>query len=383
MLVDVAAASEPLPEHEFQVWANEQRVFISSVMDELRDERPAVADRLQRLGCEPVLFERFGGREDDPEAAYLHEVGTCSIYVGILGRRYGRQLPTRYSATHAEYLAAERGGLRVAVWAKDVPDREGHEQSFLDEIRTFHTTGRFEAAPELAEEVERRLRRIAAEDLAPWVKLGALVSRALKITEWAGRTEVSARIRDTEVLTGLEAMAADRWRRGQELRLSYAGRVRRAAFEDLEVTTIAGRGAQVRLSLTTSQIASDAFSEMSVSEGGRTYSPEDLTEMGLRNVLFGEPIAPGGLTHHLIEIGDPLGRVAELGLSEETIRPVVHVLLTEAIVGRGRASRITRFRLGTAVAGQRRLELAWQAPVRYQNVDPEERQIEGIVSLSA
>jgi hypothetical protein len=40
LLVDVAAASEPLSEHEFQVWTREQRVFISSVMEELRDERP-------------------------------------------------------------------------------------------------------------------------------------------------------------------------------------------------------------------------------------------------------------------------------------------------------------------------------------------------------
>jgi len=64
------------------------------------------------------------------------------------------------------------------------------------------------------------------------------------------------------------------------------------------------------------------------------------------------------------------------------IRPTVHILLTDALGGRGRASRISRFRLGTAIAGQGRLELTWQAPVRYQNVDPEERQIEGVVSLA-
>ena len=141
-----------------------------------------------------MLFTRFGGREDDAQAAYLHEVASSSIYVGILGRLYGRQMPSRHSATHAEYLAAEHG-LRVAVWAKDVEDREGYEESFLEEVRTFHATGRFSTPAEFAEDVDRRFRRIAAEDLAPWAKLGAVVFRARRIAEGAGRGEVVARVR--------------------------------------------------------------------------------------------------------------------------------------------------------------------------------------------
>jgi hypothetical protein len=64
----------------------------------------------------------------------------------------------------------------VAAWAKDLRDREGHEESFLAEIKTFHTTGLFATPAELADEVERRVRRIAAEELPPWVKLGPIVS---------------------------------------------------------------------------------------------------------------------------------------------------------------------------------------------------------------
>lgn len=219
LIVDLAAASEPLPDADFQTWCREQRVFISSVMDELAEERRVLTEGLEALGCQPVLFERFGGREEDAEAAYSHEVASCSIYIGILGRRYGRQLPSRFSATHAEYLTAEERGLRVAIWAKDVTDREGHEQAFLDEVRTFHTTGRFETGEELARDVERRLRRIAAEDLAPWVKLGALVFRARRITERAGRTEVIARVRDPAVLTRLEAIRPDAFGPRDEPRL--------------------------------------------------------------------------------------------------------------------------------------------------------------------
>lgn len=381
LIVDRGAASEPLADEEFRAWAREQRVFISSVMDELRDERRVVADRVEELGCEPVLFERFGGREDDAEAAYVHEVASSSIYIGILGRRYGRQLATRFSATHTEYLAAEKNGLRVAVWAKDVDDREGHAQSFLDDVRAFHTTGAFGTPEELADDVERRVRRIGSEDLAPWVKLGPVVFRARRITERAGQVDVVAQIRDRGVLAQLEGMRSDRWGRTQEGMFTYSGRARGSRVEEVEVTTTAGAGAGLRLSLTTSEVTPDALSEMSVSNGGRTYTAQDLTEMGLRRSLFGEPIPLDDFTGHMATNADPLASIAGMGLSEEIIRPIVHLLLTEALVGGGRAAGITRLRLGPSVAGRRRFELAWEAPRRYDNVEPERRQIEGMVRL--
>lgn len=44
--MDRGAASEPIAEGEFRAWAGDQRIFISSVMEELRDERGAVAARI-------------------------------------------------------------------------------------------------------------------------------------------------------------------------------------------------------------------------------------------------------------------------------------------------------------------------------------------------
>jgi hypothetical protein len=64
------------------------------------------------------MWERFGGRDSDPNEAYLAEVRSSTIYVGLLGARYGRLLPDRYSATHQEFREAEREGLRTSVWAE-------------------------------------------------------------------------------------------------------------------------------------------------------------------------------------------------------------------------------------------------------------------------
>jgi hypothetical protein len=272
--------------------------------------------------------------------------------------------------------------LRIAVWAKNVDDQEGHEQSFLEEVRTFHTTGTFSAPEELAEGVEGRLRRIAAEDLAPWVKLGHVVFRARRITESGGRLEVQARIRDPEILAEIERIRPTQWGKGYEELLSYAGRTRECRPEDLAVTTTAGKGAEVNIRLLASDVPQDSLSAMSLSEGGRTYSSEDLTEMGLRAALFREAIPLGGISDHMARMPNPLEPLGELRLSEEVIRPVAHLLLTEALVGGKKASRITRLRLGPAVAGRRRLELAWQTPRHHESVDPGTRHIDGAVSLS-
>src|SRR5271169_3115705 len=152
LLVDRSAAAEiPSPKavHE---WASDKRVFISSVMSELGPERQAAAGAARAVGARPVLFEDFGGRDADPEEAYLAEVESSDIYIGILGRQYGRPLKTRFSATHAEYQHAEQQGLRIAVWALATNEREGHEQSFLDEVRTFHVAPEFSSAANLQQQ---------------------------------------------------------------------------------------------------------------------------------------------------------------------------------------------------------------------------------------
>lgn len=112
LVIDRAAAAEIPSSDAVREWGHGKRAFISSVMTELPKERQAAAVRTANAA--PVMFELFGGRDGDAEDAYLGEVEASDIYIGILGRRYGKPLPTRYSATHAEYLHAERSGLRIA-----------------------------------------------------------------------------------------------------------------------------------------------------------------------------------------------------------------------------------------------------------------------------
>jgi hypothetical protein len=81
----------------------------------------------------------------------------------------------------------------------------------------------------------------------------------------------------------------------------------------------------------------------------------------------------------MAEVENPFAQIRGMPLSEEVMRPVAHLLLTEALVGSGRASRITRFRLGSPVRGRRAIELEWEDRRRYSNEDPERGRIEGVM----
>jgi hypothetical protein len=253
-------------------------------MVELAAERDAAAAGIRAVGSTPVMFEQFGGRDADPEDAYLGEVETSDIYIGILGRHYGKPLRTRYSATHAEFLHAEESGLRIAVWCLKAEDREGHEQSFLEEVRAFHVVPAFSTPDDLGTQVEERLKAIAAEDLAPWCKLGNIVFRASEVADHGAELRVTARVRSDEVIHALERLRGERGLRGDDARFTWGGRSRFVRVASLTTTTTAARSKTVVLTLEAREEPRDHLIEMSVN--GR--SPADLTEAALRSALFGE-----------------------------------------------------------------------------------------------
>jgi hypothetical protein len=378
LLIDRAAAAELPSSAAVSDWAREKRAFISSVMADLAEERQAVAAAVRSVGLRAVLFEEFGGRDADPEEAYLAEVEGADIYIGILGRRYGKPLKTRFSATHSEYLHAEQHALRMAVWTSAAADREGHEQSFLDEVRTFHVVPEFRTIADLQRQVEERIRAIAAEDLAPWCKLGHTVFRAVEVEDRGEAINVTARVKDNSVAQALEAARGDRWNRGSKAQFTWSGRSKYVKVAGVHVTTTTARSRMFRLELETEEAPQNHLLEFSI--GGMT--PADLTESALRTVLFGEPNPLAG--QHMgfaTEIDDPLSPLRQSPVSEEIVRPLSELLLTDLLVGSGRAGSIRAFRLGVGIRGRRSLALAWETPSRFSNEPVTVRNIKGEVHI--
>ena len=69
-------------------------------------------------------------------------------------------------------------------------------------------------------------------------------------------------------------------------------------------------------------------------------------------------------------------------VADEIVRPLALLLIVDALVGSGRAARVTDFSLGASVRGERQLRLSWESPRRYTGDPPKVRTIAGTVKLS-
>ncbi|WP_374971249.1 DUF4062 domain-containing protein [Terrabacter sp. BE26] len=345
----------------FASWASDQRVFISSTMGALTPLRGALANAIADLGAYPVWFEDFGGRDDDAEVAYLGEVATSTIYLGILGREYGRiDKAQRLSATHAEYREAERLGLPVSVWVQQEEDMLADEFNFLSEVRLFHTTGSFTDESDLVSKVSRRLEAMCAEAVSPWAKLGDAVIRARDITDDGRRVVLRAAVHSRDVLAILEGLRPTNFG-GREVRLTWAGRSVPVRVTDVTTTTTASRSTAVVIEMQrgdTSSGGSPFGMTASFSFGTSTYTSDDLAVLDMRRLLFQEELPSGlhifGGSIHDFTVDLP-GRAVPTALYQA----VFALLATEALVESGRAMHVESAQISPVGPGGRRIRLAW------------------------
>ncbi|BBX04644.1 hypothetical protein BST36_29985 [Mycolicibacterium moriokaense] len=65
------------------------RVFVSSTMVDLANERAAVVDQLREFGFEAVNAEAIPSSGEGSWAILESEIQSCEAFVLILGERYG------------------------------------------------------------------------------------------------------------------------------------------------------------------------------------------------------------------------------------------------------------------------------------------------------
>ena len=135
------------------------RVFISSTLGELAEERAAARRAIARLHLVPVWYES-GARPHPPRRMYRAYLDQSQVFVGIYWQRYGWVAPGMdISGLEDEYRLAA-GKPMLLYLKRPAPDQEPRLTAMIDNIRDAGTVSyRTFATP-------RELERLLAEDLA-------------------------------------------------------------------------------------------------------------------------------------------------------------------------------------------------------------------------
>jgi predicted ATPase len=185
------------------------RVFVSSTLGELADERAAADDAIRQLHLAPVLFE-LGARPHPPRDLYRAYLDQSHIFIGIYWQSYGWTAPGEaISGLEDEYMLSGEKPKLIYV-KRPAPDREPGLSGLLDRIRSDDTVSYkpFGTARELRELIENDLMVLLTEHFeTPTDQPPTAVPSNLPaaLNRLVGRThelkEVKDRLGETRLLT--------------------------------------------------------------------------------------------------------------------------------------------------------------------------------------
>jgi predicted ATPase len=131
--VRYSAMVEMQEEHRIRTPDQRLRVFVSSTLTELADERAAVSRAVSALRLTPILFE-LGARPHPPRDLYRSYLAQSDIFIGLYWQRYGWIAPEMdISGLEDEYeLSAELP--RLLYVKAPAPDRDPALSALIERI---------------------------------------------------------------------------------------------------------------------------------------------------------------------------------------------------------------------------------------------------------
>jgi hypothetical protein len=133
------------------------RVFVSSTLGELAEERRSVSRAISALRLTPVMFE-LGARPHPPQELYRAYLAQSDIFIGLYWERYGQISPgTELSGLEDEFELS-RGLPRLLYVKAPAPDRDSRLIELLARIKQEASYRTFRTPAELG--------RLVRDDLA-------------------------------------------------------------------------------------------------------------------------------------------------------------------------------------------------------------------------
>jgi predicted ATPase len=135
------------------------RVFVSSTLGELADERQAAREAIEQLRLTPVMFE-LGARPHPPRALYRSYLAQSDVFVGIYWQRYGWVAPDMEISGLEDELVLSGDLPRLVYVKRPAPDLEPRLGEMLDRLQAEDNASYkpFSSAEEL--------RQLLVDDLA-------------------------------------------------------------------------------------------------------------------------------------------------------------------------------------------------------------------------
>ena len=139
------------------------RVFVSSTLQELADERLATKEAIQHIRLTPVMFE-MGARPHPPRDLYRAYLAQSDVFIGIYWQRYGWIAPNEtVSGLEDEYRLAEH--MPKLIYIKRADTRDDLLKDLIHRIQDDDEVSYrpFSDAAELKELVENDLALMLTE----------------------------------------------------------------------------------------------------------------------------------------------------------------------------------------------------------------------------
>ncbi len=111
------------------------RVFVSSTLQELADERKAARDAIEQLRLAPVMFE-LGARPHPPQELYRAYLDQSHVFVGIYWQKYGWVAPDMTISGLEDEWRLSGDKPKLIYLKAPAPDRKSRLQELLDRIRS-------------------------------------------------------------------------------------------------------------------------------------------------------------------------------------------------------------------------------------------------------
>jgi hypothetical protein len=111
------------------------RVFVSSTLEELADERAAALGAIRRLHLVPVWFES-GARPHPPQSMYRAYLEQSQIFVGIYWQRYGWVGPGMEISGLEDEFRLAAGKPMLLYLKRPAPEQEPGLTAMIEGIRS-------------------------------------------------------------------------------------------------------------------------------------------------------------------------------------------------------------------------------------------------------